>query len=118
LRTNHVVNEFEKSILTGVTVGVGPLVLLFSSNVRVMIQCPFEFEVKEHLQTGHGECPASSVIIFPALNQKVESCAMLNGERLNFHFSNESNLQITPEKNSLESYVITTSYGDYPVVIF
>jgi hypothetical protein len=34
-------SEFEQSIFTGV-VGVGSLVLLFSSGSRILIQCPFQ----------------------------------------------------------------------------
>lgn len=116
--TNEELKEFEQAILTGVTVGIGSLVLLFSSNVRIMLQCSFELRTKEHSETGHGEYPMSSMIIFPILNQNVESCSMLDGERLNLYFSNENSLQINPENNGLESYVITTSHGDYPVIIF
>lgn len=116
--TNDELREFEQAILTGVTVGIGSFVLLFSSNVRIMIQCSFELRTKEHSETGHGECPTSSMIIFPLLNQNIESCSMLDGERLNLYFSNENSLQILPERNGLESNVITTKNGDYPVIAY
>jgi hypothetical protein len=41
---------------------------------------------------------------------------MLDGEVLSLCFSNEDNIRIIPEKNGFESYVITTSHGDYPVI--
>ncbi|PWW10042.1 hypothetical protein [Mangrovibacter plantisponsor] len=108
--------EFEQSILTGVIVGVGSLVLLFSSGSRIMIQCPFQCGKKSHLKSGHGEDLTTSILLFPTLNQKVESCPMLNGEILTICFSNENYIRIIPEKNGFESYVITTSLGDYPVI--
>ncbi|WP_212668150.1 hypothetical protein, partial [Salmonella enterica] len=69
--TDAELHEFEQSIFTGVTVGVGSLVLLFSSGARVMIQCPFQCGEKGHLHTGHGENLSTSNFLFPLLNQVV-----------------------------------------------
>ncbi|MFH5067071.1 hypothetical protein ACHHY8_01725 [Enterobacter cloacae complex sp. 2024EL-00215] len=109
-------SEFEQSIFTGVIVGVGSLVLLFSSGSRILIQCPFQCGGEKHIQNGHGENLTTSVLLFPTLNQTVYSCSMLDGEVLSLCFSNEDNIRIIPEKNGFESYVITTSHGDYPVI--
>lgn len=108
--------EFETSIFTGVIVGVGSLVLLFSSGGRILIQCPFQCRGEKHYQNGHGEDLTTSVLLFPMLNQKVYSCSMLDGEVLKLCFSRECCIRIIPEKNGFESYVITTSHGDYPVI--
>lgn len=116
--TNDELQEFELSIFTGVTVGIGSLVLLFSSGVRIMIQCPFQCGKKDHFQTGHGENIATSNLLFSMLNQPVESCFMLDGEILNLSFVDKTSIQIIPENNGFESYVITTSHGDYPVITY
>ncbi|EMJ5807208.1 TPA: hypothetical protein ACSW2U_002920 [Enterobacter roggenkampii] len=114
--TNDELREFEQSVFTGIIVGVGSLVLLFSSGCRILIQCPFQCGGKKHLQNGHGENLATSVLLFPTLNQTVYSCSMLDDETLTLCFSNEDHIHIIPEKNGFESYVITTSRGDYPVI--
>ena len=114
--TNDDLREFEQSVFTGIIVGVGSLVLLFSSGCRILIQCPFQCGGKKNLQNGHGENLATSVLLFPTLNQTVYSCSMLDDETLTLCFSNEDHIHIIPEKNGFESYVITTSRGDYPVI--
>ncbi|EAT1859371.1 hypothetical protein EJO82_21895 [Salmonella enterica] len=110
--------EFEQSIFTGVIVGVGSLVLLFSSGTRIMIQCPFLCGEKNHQKNGHGEILATSELLFPLLNQRVESCTMLDGDVLRLSFSKENHIYIIPENNGFESYVITSSRGDYPVIVY
>jgi uncharacterized metal-binding protein len=45
-------SEFEQSIFTGVIVGVGSLVLLFSSGSRILIQCPFQCGGESISKTG------------------------------------------------------------------
>lgn len=116
--TNDELHEFEQSVFTGVTIGIGSLVLLFSSGARVMLQCPFQCGEKEHLHTGHGEDITTSSLFFPFLNQKVESCSFLDGEVLKLFFCNKSFIHIIPEQNGFESYVITTSQGDYPIITY
>ena len=116
--TNAELYEFEQSIFTGVTVGVGSLVLLFSSGARVTIQCPFQCGEKDHLHTGHGENLSTSNFLFPLLNHVVRKCSVIDGEILKLSFDNEIHIQVFPENNGFESYVITTSHGDYPVITY
>jgi len=116
--TNDELMEFNQSIFTGVIVGVGSLVLLFSSGTRITIQCPFQCVEKGHLLAGHGEDVATSNLLFPLLNQKIESCSILEGEVLNLAFSNQDHIYILPESSGFESYVITNSQGDYPIIIY
>jgi hypothetical protein len=116
--TDAELHEFEQSIFIGVTVGVGSLVLLFSSGARVMVQCPFQCGEKEHLLIGHGEDLSTSNFLFPLLNQVVRRCSVLDGEILSISFDNERYIHIFPENNGFESYVITTRHGDYPVVTY
>ncbi|NWC65556.1 hypothetical protein [Cedecea sp. P7760] len=114
--TNDELREFEQSIFTGVIVEDGSLVLLFSSGARITVQCPFLCGRIDNLKDGHGENLSTSNLLFPLLNQIVESCSMLDGEILSLSFSNECHIRIIPECNGFESYVITTSRGDYPVI--
>ena len=116
--TINELREFEQSIFTGVIGGGGSVVLLFSSGTRIMLQCPFQCGEEHHLKNGHGESLTTSELLFPLLNQRVESCTMLDGEILKLSFSNESLIYIFPEKNGFESYVITSSQGDYPVIVY
>lgn len=116
--TDAELHEFEQSIFTGVTVGVGSLILLFSSGARVMIQCPFQCGEKGQLHTGHGENLSTSNFLFPLLNQVVRRCSVVDGEILRLSFDNERYIQVLSENNGFESYVITTSYGDYPVITY
>jgi len=115
--TDNEICEFEQSIFTGVTVGIGSIILLFSSGARVLIQCPFECEQKEHSHMGHGEAVLTSSFLFPFLNKKVELCGFLNGETLKYPLDVKG-VYIYPERNGLESYVITTNQGDYPIVVY
>lgn len=114
--TNDELHQFEQSIFTGVTVGIGSLVLLFSTDCRIMIQCPFKCGKKEHLLEGHGEDVITSSLFFPILNHMVETCSLLEGEILHLSLSDGNCIYIYPEDNGFESYVITTSQGDYPVI--
>lgn len=116
--TNDELLEFNKSIFTGVIVGVGSLVLLFSSGTRIMIQCPFQCGEKDHLIAGHGEDVMTSNLLFPLLNQKIESCTILDCEILKLSFSDQRDVYIIPESSGFESYVITTSQGDYPIITY
>lgn len=116
--TENELHEFEGAIFTGVTVGIGSLVLLFSSGTRILIQCPFRCEKKNSFHVGHGEDISTSNLLFSYLNQRVELCSLLDGEILKLFFGNESNIYIVPESNGFESYVITTSQGDYPVIAY
>lgn len=117
MNTNDELNEFDNAIFTGIIVGVGSLVLLFSSETRIILQCPFKCGEKDHFQTGHGEDLLTSNYLFPLLNQRVESCSVQNGEILNLCFDNKKEIYIFPERTGFESYVITTSQGNYPVIV-
>lgn len=114
--TNYDVKEFEMSIFTGVTVGIGSLVLLFSSGARVMLQCPFSCEINDQFNTGHGEEITTSHYLFPFLNHEVKFCVMLNDDIFSLCFGENKCIQIIPEGNGFESYVISTSYGEHPVI--
>ncbi|MCT4713919.1 hypothetical protein MUA01_02775 [Enterobacteriaceae bacterium H18W14] len=116
--TNDELLEFNQSIFTGVIVGVGSLVLLFSSGTRIMIQCPFQCGQKAHLFEGHGEDVATSNLLFPFLNLKIKTCSILDGEILELAFGNQRYIYIIPESSGFESYVITTSRGDYPIITY
>lgn len=114
--TKRELEEYEKAIFTGVTVGVGTLVLLFSTGATILVQCPFKCNINGHLEFGHGEDLKTSSLLFSFLNHSVTGISMLEGNTFKLVFSNENELDIIPELNGLESYVITTSHGEYPVV--
>ncbi len=111
-------HEFEHSIFTGITVGIGSMILLFSSSTRVLIQCPFLCGRNERSHLGHGENIETSNLLFPLLNHEVKNCSLVGNKRLNLCFDDGSYICITPENNGLESYVITTSQGNYPIITY
>lgn len=116
--TEKELHEFEQSIFTGVTVGIGAVVLVFSSGPRILIQCPFKCEEKNYCHIGHGEDLSTCNLLFPYLNQTVESCSLLDGEILKLFFGDKKYIYVIPQRNAFESYVITTRQGDYPVIAY
>src|SRR6185312_6933417 len=61
----------KNSLLRGVLVGAGSVVLNFSDSSTLLVQCPFDVFDGKSLSTGHGESPGTSVILFELLNQHV-----------------------------------------------
>lgn len=109
--------ELCNTILTGVTVGVGSLVLLFSSGAQILLQCVFECTEGSIARSGHGENPNSSQILFGCLNHRVDVAVMDNNDVLILRFDDGMDLRIVPEQNGLESYVVTTRHGICPIVV-
>ena len=108
--------ELIASILTGVTVGIGSLVLLFSSGASILIQCPFQCGKEGTSRMGHGEAVNDSVLFFSALNHEVKNAEMLSNDTLILSLSGGYEIKIYPENNGLESYVVTTSHGGMPII--
>ncbi len=109
--------EVVSSVLTGVTVGVGSLILVFGNGVTLLIQCPFKSESKGKEQWGHGEEVHASVILFDFLNCKVEGARLEGVAVLVLDFGSIGSLTIAPESNGLESYVLTTKLGISPISV-
>ena len=114
--TQNELDEFNQAVFTGVTVGVGSLVFLFSTGVTILVQCPFQCSNAGNFLTGHGEDLMTSNYLFHFLNQRITHIEMLDRSILKLTFSNENEINIIPDASGLESYVITTSQGAYPVI--
>jgi hypothetical protein len=110
-------NELRQSLFTGVTVGVGSMVLTFSNGVQILVQCPFERIDLSDLQHGHGEHLMSSPLLFDMLNHRVTGAEFDSESVLTVTFDNAPQLRIVPEANGFESYVVTTKFGQCPVMI-
>lgn len=108
-------DEFNGSILLGITVGVGSLVFGFSTNVQLIVQCRFELITKEHVESGHGEDPLSSPVLFSCLNKEVIRSSMGFDSVLRLEFDDGNVLKIVPEMGGVEPYVVSTSAGIFPV---
>ncbi len=112
------ISELSGALLTGVLTGAGSIVLILSNQSQILIQCDFFIQTREGAtEIGHGENPISSVIIFPELNQLIERAHLSKEMELSLYFSNKSMLNIKPERNGMESYVVTTKYGVSPVLL-
>lgn len=109
--------EFQGGILNGITVGWGSLVFIFSSDVQIMAQCVFELTSSEGVKVGHGESPESSPVLFDCLNQRIVKSGMRDGSIMFLEFDDGKVLSFIPDNNGMESYVITTSSGIFPVML-
>ncbi|NYI01175.1 DUF6188 family protein [Cupriavidus plantarum] len=114
---NRDLAEIRHTILTGVTVGVGSLVLLFSSGAQIVLQCVFECQEDGIVRAGHGEDVSSSPVLFGLLNRRIVDATVDGNLILSLHFEDGGHLRIAPERNGLESYVLTTRYGIRPIVV-
>lgn len=101
--------------LTGILVGVGSIVLNFSDGSSVLVQCPFEALEGRTKTSGHGENPADSVALFGLLNKSVSSADVNESHEATLHFQEGGAICIIPEHSGLESYVVRTSNGVFPV---
>ena len=110
--------EFQGAFLNGITVGKGSLVFIFSNGAQIVVQCAFEFTNGDFSGFGHGEDPASSIVLFDCLNQRVVSAEMRPELKMLINFDNASSISINAECDGLESYVISTSAGIFPVAVY
>ena len=109
--------EFFGMILTGVTVGIGSLVLLFSNGAQILLQCSFECSKEGILRFGHGEDINTSPILFDYMNCRVNTVTVDDNSVITLKFETCDDLKIIPDRNGLESYVITTVHGICPVLL-
>ncbi|WP_423760467.1 hypothetical protein [Burkholderia sp. NLJ2] len=109
--------EFSHTIFTGLTVGIGSLVLLFASDAQILLQCVFECHEGGVIRMGHGEEVNSSLILFGFLNHQIASAKMGPNMVLTLNFDDGRFVRIMPEPNGLESYVITTRRGICPIAV-
>lgn len=109
--------EFCHAIFSGVTVGIGSIILLFVSGTQILIQCAFECTDADSSRRGHGEDASTSSILFDHLNHVVEVAEIDHGGTLTLKFDDGMCLRIIPERNGLESYVVTTNHGIVPITI-
>ncbi|VVE84029.1 hypothetical protein [Pandoraea sputorum] len=109
--------ELRYASLTGVTVGIGSLSLVFASGAQILIQCAFECAEEGVRRCGHGEDVNTSPVLFGYLNHMVESAVMDSDAALSLRFDDRKLLKIVPERNGLESYVITTRHGICPIAV-
>lgn len=109
--------EFQSALLTGVTVGVGSQILVFDNGVTILIQCSYEFQWQGVIVVGHGEDVTAVTILFSLLNHRVMNVFMGDDGIMTLEFEDTMHLKILPERNGLESYVVTTRFGICPVIL-
>ena len=110
--------EMVPSALTGVTVGIGSQILLFGDMASVLIQCPFVSDINKVCKLGHGEDATTSPLFFEFLNLDVEAFSIDSFGVLTITFSAKMILKICPEKNGLESYVVSTRRDVFPILVW
>lgn len=110
--------EMIPSALTGVTVGIGSQILLFGDMASVLIQCPFACYINRVCKWGHGVDAATSPLLFDFLNHDVEAFSIDSFGVFTITFSTQMILKIHPEKNGLESYVVSTRRDIFPILVW
>jgi hypothetical protein len=110
--------EMIPSALTGVTVGIGSQILLFGDAASVLIQCPFVCDINRVCSWGNGEDVATSPLLFDFLNLDVEGFSIDDFGVFTITFSTKMILKIVPEKNGLESYVVSTQRDIFPILVW
>jgi hypothetical protein len=110
--------ELRSAVLTGVTIGVGSQILIFGNGVTLLIQCAFKRAGKGVARWGHGEKAATSLLIFDFLNHEVVNASFEVEGILVLDFGSLGALEVIPESNGFESYVLTTRFGISPVLVF
>ncbi|WP_124404306.1 hypothetical protein [Pseudomonas sp. R3-18-08] len=111
-------SELRSAVLTGVTIGVGSQIFIFENGVTLLIQCPFKRVGKGVARWGHGEEAATSLLIFDFLNHEVVSATFAVQGILVLDFGWLGTLEVVPESNGFESYVLITRFGMSPVLVF
>jgi hypothetical protein len=116
--------EFSDTIFTGVTVGYGSLILLFSGRslfelsrgAHIALQSIFECHENGNVQSGHGENMYSSPLLFGYLNHQVTHATFDAEFALSLYFDDGKYLKIIAERNTIEPYVVSTQRGIVPIM--
>lgn len=111
----HDLESLKSSSLVGVLVGRGSMVLRFSNTASVLVQCPFEVRSPGANGEGDGEVPETSLPLFSLLNEGVVDVHVDGGGRVTLDFGAQLLLRLVPRNDGLESYVLSTSQGTFPV---
>jgi hypothetical protein len=115
---NQDLAEFQHAVLVRLDIDKWAVALQFSTSASVMLQCAFECEQGDSIAVGHGEEVDSSPLLFPFLDQQVSEATIDADWVLTLHFEDGKKLKIIPERNGLESYVVTTRHGICPILIW
>ena len=108
-------NSLVTSAFVGVLVGFGSMIMHFSNGSSVLVQCVFEVFDGNLSRTGHGGSPETSVILFEYFNEHVVSVSVDVIGQMTFNFAVERGFRIIPDGSGLESYVLRTPKGVFPV---
>lgn len=101
--------------LVGVLVGYGSLILHFGDGSSLLVQCAFEVYDDKNSHAGHGESAETSVFLFQLLNQHIVSVQVDMAGQMILDFGAGRGIRIIPDHSGLESYVLRTPRGVFPV---
>ncbi|WP_157730979.1 hypothetical protein [Variovorax sp. HW608] len=108
--------EFSSALLVGITIGAGSIAMIFSSDASLLIQCPFKCTNGDVVLSGNGEEPSSSFLLIGYLNKKVRKSEYIDGV-FALEFETGEVLTVIPNRDGLESYVITNRFGVLPIAV-
>ncbi|WP_029970997.1 hypothetical protein [Paraburkholderia graminis] len=108
--------------ITGVTVNPGSVSLSFNgsggSGGWILVQCRFVLQAVGSQTLGNATLPESAASLLSCLKRKIVDARFDEGKVLTLHFEDKQLLQLIPEKDGLESYVLHTAQGIVPVIDF
>ncbi|MEM5298642.1 hypothetical protein VSR82_30485 [Burkholderia sp. JPY481] len=108
--------------VTGVTVNPSSVSLSFNGSGGnggwILVQCRFVLQAAGGQTIGNATLPESAAPLLSCLKRKIVDARFDESKVLTLHFEDEQFLQLIPEKDGLESYVLHTAEGVVPVIDF
>jgi hypothetical protein len=108
--------------ITGIMVNPSSVSLSFSDVNRhggwILMQCRFALQMAGECTMGNATAPELSASLLGCLKKKIVDAHFNENKILTLYFEDDNFLQFIPEKDGLESYVLHTVQGIFPVVDF
>ncbi|WP_186209223.1 hypothetical protein [Burkholderia gladioli] len=84
----------------------------------ILVQCRFVFQTAAGRIVGNAEFPEFANPLLDCLGEEVVDADFNERKVITLNFENKRFLQLIPEKDGLESYVLHTAQGIIPVIDF
>ncbi|MGN3967313.1 hypothetical protein ACS0ZG_36285 [Burkholderia gladioli] len=108
--------------IVGVMINPGSVSLYFNGadgrGGWILVQCRFVFKTAAGRIIGNDEFPEFANPLLNCLGKKVVDADFDERKVFTLNFENKQFLQLIPEKDGLESYVLHTAQGIIPVIDF
>jgi hypothetical protein len=109
------VSKLRGASLSGILIGQGSMIWHFTDRSSILVQCPFTVVDGAVIANGHGEKPRTSTILTEFLNGQITDVSVDERGLLALEFGQKRCIRIIPDGGGLESYVVNTVNGVFPV---